>query len=1053
VEEEAAEVKRRRPVGLLALNLAGLLLVAFLLFWLQRRPIAEDYIDRALAAKGVHASYELKRIGFGTQRLENLVLGDPVRPDLTARWVEVHLRWGLSRPRIVLIKARGVRLRGRLVDGKLKLGQLDRLMPPPSGLPFRLPDQAIDVADASLRLETPGGRVGIALEGRGNLADGFRGRLAASSRSLALGSCRLTALSARWSVRVDDLKPRLEGPARAARLGCGSAFELVGPQVLTKVRLTPGLDGWNGASDLRVAAMRFGANRLASLTGRLEHDGTALATRGGVRLSTPGASIGPIRAGVTSIGGDYALNLQEGRLAFVADATGDRIAVESGALKGPVSALRSAGGTPLEPIGEAIATALLRGTRDISANGSLRLAYGAGVGAVRFERLEATSTSGARLSVRGGNGLTHYWNRRLTRLDGILTLAGGGLPDLRLSLEQSRPGAPIRGVGRMAPYAAGGARLALADLRFAAAPNGMTSIETLARIDGPLPDGAVRGLVLPIAGRLFGNGGLAFGERCIQTRFDALKTGSLRLGATRLPLCPQGRALLWRIGSGPLQGGAEIRSPRFAGSLGQSPLTIVADRLALRLGQPGFTGSNVAVRLGGPEVVNRLDVATFDGRLVKGGIDGSFAGAKAKLASVPLELDEGSGRWQLRGANLALGGTIRVSDEIEPARFYPLVSKDFRLTLSENRIEAGGPLTDPETGTHIADIRIAHALGSGAGQARLDVPGIVFGPDYQPEQLTRLTTGVIALVNGTLKGEGLIEWDSQGSRSRGAFSTEDMDLAASFGPVEDLTTRVEFSDLLGLATAPGQVAEIGLIRTGIDVLDGRIRYQLLPGLQVRVESGRWPFAGGELILEETVLDFAKPSAKHLTFKVVGLDAARFVQQMEFSNISATGTFDGIIPMIFDERGGRIEGGHLIARAEGGTLSYIGELTDKQLGVYGKLAFDALKALRYNKLEISLDGSLTGEFVAGIELDGVARDPALTQLPGGGISGLVARRALGQLARIPFEFNISVKGPFRTLLATTRSLENPTDLIQSVLPEMLRDRPPIPVQPDESETKQ
>jgi hypothetical protein len=177
----------------------------------------------------------------------------------------------------------------------------------------------------------------------------------------------------------------------------------------------------------------------------------------------------------------------------------------------------------------------------------------------------------------------------------------------------------------------------------------------------------------------------------------------------------------------------------------------------------------------------------------------------------------------------------------------------------------------------------------------------------------------------------------------------------------------------------------------------------------------------------------------LVFRVVGLDAARFIQQMEFSNITATGIFDGVVPMEFDTGGGRIVGGKLIARPEGGTLSYIGELTDQQLGTYGKLAFDALKSLRYSKFSIGLDGSLAGEFVAAIELDGIARDPALGKVQtGGGISGVVARRALGQLAKIPFEFNITIKGPFRTLLGTARSLENPSLLIQTALPPGLRE---------------
>jgi hypothetical protein len=173
--------------------------------------------------------------------------------------------------------------------------------------------------------------------------------------------------------------------------------------------------------------------------------------------------------------------------------------------------------------------------------------------------------------------------------------------------------------------------------------------------------------------------------------------------------------------------------------------------------------------------------------------------------------------------------------------------------------------------------------------------------------------------------------------------------------------------------------------------------------------------------------------------------------MYFSNINATGTFDGVIPMVFDERGGRIVGGHLAARAPGGTLSYIGELTDKQLGVYGKLAFDALKSMRYSKLAIDLDGSLEGEFVAGIQLDGVARDPLLTTAPRlGGIKGMVAGRAMRQLARVPFKFNIKVRGPFRALLATTRSLSDPSILIQTTLPDLIRkEAPEPPVQAQES----
>jgi translocation and assembly module TamB len=1054
VDEDPGEVRRRRPVKrLVALVLLVLVLLALLILWTQRRPIATDYIEKELARRGVQATYQVTRIGFRTERLENLVIGDPRRPDLTARWVEVKLSWGLRRPKVSLITARGVRLNARLVKGKVRMGQVDRLLPPPSGLPFRFPDQQVDIAGVAIRFDTPAGRVGIGLEGRGNLAGGFRGRMAARAPALALGKCGIDRLAGLWAVGIDALRPSFEGPLRAESFACGKSVAVARPQLEVKARLAQALDAWSGKAEARARIARFGPNSLAALAGRLSFDGNTADTRGALDFGSAEALIGSVHAARTAIEGRYGLSLDTGRFSLMADAAGRRMAGGKGTLAPVVAALGSAGGTPLEPIGDRLAASLSSALRGFDASASLKLVAGPGIGGVRFERLSAVSRSGARLGLGGGEGVTYYWPSGLARIDGDFALSGGGFPAVRLSLNQPGVGQPIRGAGRIAPMRVGSASLALGEIRFTAAPGGTTRIETVATIAGPLDDGRVEGLVLPIAGRIDGRGGFVFGEGCVDSLFRRLRIGSLVLGPTRLPLCPIGRALVWKSPDGAVQGGATLTAPRFAGKLGQSPLNLASSRVRFDLAGRSFTGADIALALGRAGSVSRLEIASLAGRFSGPGVGGAYSGLSGKLANVPLLLSEGAGSWRVRNGDLFVEGGLTVADEMQPPRFYPLRSDDVRLALVDNVITASGWLHDPQTGTGIVQADIRHALRTGQGRALLEVPGIRFDKGYQPEELTRLTTGVVALVDGVLKGQGEISWDGGGSRSSGTFSTEKMNLAASFGPVEGLTTTIHFTDLLGLATAPGQLAEVDAIRTGINVFDGRIRYQLLPGLQVKVEGGRWPFAGGELFLEETILDFSKPSPKRLTFRVEGLDAALFVQQMEFSNISATGTFDGVIPMVFDERGGRIVGGHLVARREGGTLSYIGELTDKELGVYGKLAFDALKSMRYSKLIVDLNGALDGEFVAGIQLDGVARDPVLTTAPSsGGLKGLVAGRALGQLAKIPFKFNITIRGPFRAVMATARSFEDPTNLIQSVLPEMLRDKPAIPpVQPQESET--
>ncbi|MDQ8756413.1 YdbH domain-containing protein [Sphingosinicella sp. LHD-64] len=1035
-----------------------LLLVALAVAWILRERLATDYIEGELARRGVDATYEVKRIGLGSQILENVVIGDRARPDATVRHLEVQVVLGLGGPEIGLVTARGVRLRGRIdEDGRLSLGQIDRLLPPPTGVPFELPDQRIDVADAAIALETPAGFLAVAVEGRGNLADGFAGRLALAANRLTLGGCTVEGPRADLAAAVDDRHPAVRGPVSAARFGCGDDLVVERPLLAVNTRLGRSLDIWQGGAAARIPTLVTRAGRLNDVDARLTLDGNALRTQGRADLSAGSVEADAVRTRRARIAGPYVLSLRRSELVMTGDLQATGVVLPERTLAGAAGSLRAMQGTPLGPIGDNLARALVRaGQGGAIVNAGVRLAVAPDRGGLGIGRLRLTTASGARLLVDGGSGATYGWPGGGLALDGDFALTGGGFPDARFTLRQARAGGPIRGTGRVAPLEAAGARLALGAIDFASASGGNTRFSTTARLDGPFSGGRVEGLLLPLSGR-FGRGGLALGESCVAASFQALEVQNLRLGATRLPLCPVGRALVSQQPGGALQGGAEVRAPRFAGRLGSSPITLAASRL--RVGLDGFTAADLAARLGASSGESRLDIAGLDGRLAGGGVAGGFTGLAGDLAGVPLLVSEGSGRWRFAGGTLNAEGALTVADRQDPLRFQPLVTRDFRLAIAGNDLRAAGGLDHPESGTRVMRATIDHDLGTGAGGAVLDVAGLRFQPrGFQPDALTPLTVGVVALVDGTVTGRGRIAWDAEGTRSSGTFATQDMNLAAPFGPVEGLTTTLNFTDLLGLVTAPGQTAEVRLIQAGIDVYDGRVTYQLQPDYRVAVDGARWPFSGGTLSLEPTVLDFSRETTKYLTFRVEGLDAASFIAQMEFGNIAATGTFDGIVPMQFDANGtGEIRDGRLTARPEGGTLSYVGELTDRDLGAYGILAFNALKSLRYDKFDLTLNGALDGEFITVIDLDGIARDPSATTLPGGGgIPQMVAGRILNQLARIPFEFNIRIQGQFRSLFATAQSFSDPTLLIQSVLPDRLIDTQNTPavqengVQPEESE---
>jgi hypothetical protein len=502
--------------------------------------------------------------------------------------------------------------------------------------------------------------------------------------------------------------------------------------------------------------------------------------------------------------------------------------------------------------------------------------------------------------------------------------------------------------------------------------------------------------------------------------FDYLQMSTLQLGATRLPVCPVGPAIVYKRGGGPVVASARLQGPVLNGRLGSSPLHLAA--ASGEVAGKNFFFNSLALRLGKPASPIVFDAARLTGSFSGSNLRGNFTGAKATIGTVPLLVSDAAGAWRYRNSDLSVDGALTLQDRDPDPRFYPLRSSDVHLTIAGDYVRAAGSLHEPKTGTLVTNVAIEHRLSTDSGHALLDVPGLTFGPSFQPEQLTRLTEGVVALVNGTVHGQGRINWSSGGEvTSTGDFSTANMDLAAPFGPVTGLSTSVHFTNLLGLETAPHQVATVKELNPGIVVDNGVITYQLLPNNLVRIERGEWPFMGGRLILHETVLNFGTPSAKRLTFELQGFDAKQFVDSLGFSGLEITGTFDGVLPMIFDESGGRIVGGRLDSRAPGGELKYSGT---KPAGLAPGIAFDLLSDIRYKSMIVRLNGDLAGEFATTLTIDGVSL---------GQTHGFAAGLVHKVFSQLPIRLNVNINGPFRALIQMAKAFKDPTEVIAPVMP--------------------
>lgn len=1050
VETSVSPVRRFRRLQRILIGVALVLLVALIGLWIARKPLASDVVNRELARRGVPARYTITDLGFGRQRLTNVVIGDPRRPDLVADWLETRTRLTLSGPEVTGVRAGRVRLRGRLVDGRISLGALDRLMPAPSPdsqAPFVLPKLDVVVEDGGIQLETPYGLVGLSLSGRGRLNDGFSGRLGAVAPVLRVGDCTATGLAAPMRVRIVDEQPTLSGPVQLDSLRCGEVA-VSRLSARTEVSLSRALDHWRGQARLRSGAIRHPSIVAGAVGGTLDFAGNARATTGRMQIIARNVAGAPGRAERATIAGRYLFGRVarfDGRVqlggARVAGTWLNRLDAWSGA----------AAGTPVGPVVRKMLGAAQAAGRRFALDMALALDSNRGPQGpgfvVRVPRLSLASASGGRLALSGGSGLIA--DGRGIRFDTRLAVQGGGLPSLRATLRQNAPGAPMRGTATMARYDADGASLALDRLVFQAAANGETRITSRVALSGPISGGRIDGLVLPVTARWDGERRLWINPDCQPLAIRTLSLSALRLDRVAVRLCPLGDALV-RLDGHRLSGGAQLGATRLTGQIGSSPLALSATGARFALADRGFVLTNVQSRIGRPESSTRIDAGTLTGRITADGIVGRFAGGGGQVGQVPLLLDQAEGDWRLAQGVLTLNGALRVRDaRADSPRFLPMAARNVALTLRGNQIHTTGTLFEPTKNVKVADLVIDHALDRGAGSADLVVPGLTFAKDFQPELLTPVTFGVIADVRGMIAGRGRIAWDSAGVRSTGQFGTESIDLAAAFGPVTGIAGTIRFTDLLALESAPHQEVTIRTVNPGIQVTNGVVRYQTLSGTRIRVEDGRWPFAGGTLTLDPTLLDFSQPVERRMTFHVNGAAADQFLLQFDFQNLNATGVFDGTLPMIFDERGGRIEGGRLVVRPGGGSIAYLGELTQKDLGFWGNLAFGALRSLNYRSLRIDMNGPLAGEMVTDVRFAGISQGK-------GAKSNFLIRR----LQRLPFVFNVRIKAPFRGLLDSAQSFYDPRRLIQRNLPALLEEQnkraaPPAPnastIQPLASET--
>ena len=667
---------------------------------------------------------------------------------------------GLGGVRVTDVRASGVRLRGRLAGGKVSWGAVDKLLPAPTGAPFTLPDLDVALNDARIALATPYGAVGARLDGTGNLSDGFRGKLAAMMPAFRAGDCIAGRATAYVDLAIRERRPTLTGPVRADAATCG-VVRIVQPSLVVDVALSEALDSWRGTTRLAAAAVAAGSKRLAEPSGRIAFSGNSVATNGTVQLASPAASAGSTRLGGLTLDGKFGARAgggdAQGRLRVARLVPDRRYAAQA------LSTARSTVGTPVGPLVERIALAMRNTGQAVAAEADFAaLTRPSGASAI-VTRLTMTAPDGVVLTVAGGEGIRFGALGLLA--DSQITLSGGGFPEIAASFPAHRQRRNAR--VRQDCALCGAQRPAGADARALAGTRGKWRIQTEATLDGPLGDGRVAGLRVPLVMAIDARGRLAVNPACAPVGFRMLEVSGLRLAPATMRVCPIDGALV-RAAGGVVRGGAVVDAPRLTGRLGGTPLTLAASRAQVALANSGFAVSNLSARLGTADRITAIDIGALQGRAAGEGLAGGFGKLSGKIGGVPLLMDDAAGQWTFARGVLQATGEARVADEAAPVRFNPVRAGDIRFRLADGQIAVTGMLREPKTLSAVAAVTIAHNLARGTGNAKLDVADLRFGKTLQPEMLTPLTLGVVANVEGRITGRATLRGRPLVSRAPGA---------------------------------------------------------------------------------------------------------------------------------------------------------------------------------------------------------------------------------------------------------------------------------------------
>ncbi len=438
------------------------------------------------------------------------------------------------------------------------------------------------------------------------------------------------------------------------------------------------------------------------------------------------------------------------------------------------------------------------------------------------------------------------------------------------------------------------------------------------------------------------------------------------------------------------------------------PLTLGERTLTIAGGSPRIdirTGSGPAA------IAARLGKTQFGGTLIPANVSASaFSFDGVSAAS---------------GVEGKVSGTGVLITDLNEDPIYAPITSEFTGTIGDNRLRMTGPLVLKAQSVPLADAAVDLDIIKLDGTASVISRAINFRPGaLQPDMISGRLTGLFTEASGSLATDARFVIEGGDIAGTAVVQVRDFGFQTTrLGRVTGVNGRVYFEDLMGLSTSPAQEFRLASVNPGIPLTNGRIVFDLREGETLHLDTVTFPFGGGKLAIAP--FDWALAGGlNEQTVSVTAdkIDLSQLVEVLRVPDTTATGTVSGSFPIEFKANRVLIKDARLKADDPGGRLSYTGGAVDAAAGqdANASLAFDALRDLKFNVLEIGISGDLAGDMRADLLLAGENIKP----LPLGNKMTLPAGQA--------FEFAMGFDLPIGKLIENNLGLVSQQDVIDATI---------------------